>query len=165
MHKNAQEYWFLCATYARCVTNVYRAPLRSRRDDVDPAATLARALRLGLCGFGSDATERRVERFAAVEDGALVWTRDADGLFWLGRLGGPVRYDDTAEAVAVDLIHVRPCTWCARPVTESTAPPAVVATFRRGGRNFQRIHDADVGSQSDRLFVHQAVRRLTCGPE
>ena len=134
------------------MTDVYRAPLRSRRDDIDPAATLARALRLGLCGFGDDAPDRRVARFAAVEDGSLVWTRDFDGLFWLGRLEGPLRYDDTAEAVAVDLVHVRPCTWRSPPVTESAAPPAVVATFGRGGRNFQQIHDPAVGPLSDQLW-------------
>ena len=66
---------------------VYRAPMRSRRDDIDVAATIERALKLGLCGFGEAANDsriaRRVERFADVEQGSFVWTRDPDGLYWL----------------------------------------------------------------------------------
>ena len=129
---------------------VYRCPLRSRRDDVDPALALDRAMTLGLCGFGGDSDgerlARRVERFAAVPDGAFVWTRDVDGLYLLGRIEGPYVYD--AEGESADLVHVRPCHWRPEPVTESRCPAAVVATFGRGGRNFQQIHDAHVGEQS-----------------
>lgn len=133
---------------------MYRAPLRSRRDDVDPQGTLARALSSGLCGFGGDRDPerlaRRVERFAEVDDGSFVWTRDGDGLFWLGRIDGPYSYDAAGESV--DLVHVRPCRWLAAPFVEAATPPAVIATFGRGGRNFQEIHDADVGEQSARLW-------------
>lgn len=128
---------------------VYRAPMRSRRDDIDPAATVARALQLGVCGFGV-APENRVQRFAAIENGALVWTRDGDSLFRLGRLDGPYRYDP--QGAAVDLLHVRPCTWVPRPFTESVTPAAVVATFGRGGRNFQQIHHPAVGAESQALW-------------
>jgi hypothetical protein len=144
------------------VTAVYRAPLRSRRDDVDPRGARDRALSLGLCGFGGDRDPerlaRRVERFAEVADGSLVWTRDAEGLYLLGRLDGPYSYDPGGEDV--DLVHVRPCRWLAEPVTESRAPAAVVATFGRGGRNFQQIHAADVGEASLRLWERysRAVR-------
>jgi hypothetical protein len=134
---------------------VHRAPLRSRRDDIDPAATLERALTLGLCGFGDavDAAdiprwEARIERFAAVPEGSFVWTRDGDGLFRLGRIDGPYRHDTSAAARAVDLVHVRDCTWAPTQFIERDTPPAVVATFERGGRNFQRIHDDAVGQQT-----------------
>jgi hypothetical protein len=138
------------------VTNVYRAPMRSRRDDIDPLLALDRAFALALCGFGGDDDRerlaRRVERFAAVHDGSFVWTRDGDGLYWLGRLRGPYFYD--ADGEAVDFVHVRPCQWCDAPVIESRTPPAVVATFGRGGRNFQQIHDARVGEESFELWGH-----------
>lgn len=125
--------------------------MRSRRDDIDRFAGVERALRIGVCGFGRfDVPERRVERFAAVADGSFVWTRDADGLFWLGRLAGPYFYD--AEGEGVDLVHVRPCRWRDEPVVETRCPPAVLATFGRGGRNFQRIHDAHVSEESARLW-------------
>ncbi|MGZ8802338.1 MAG: GAF domain-containing protein [Mycobacterium sp.] len=136
------------------MTFVYRAPLRSRSEDIDPWGTTDRAQSLGLCGFGGKddpvRLARRIERFAEAADGSFVWTRDADGRYWLGRLDGPYFYD--ADGEDVDLVHVRPCRWCTVPVAESAAPPAVVATFGRGGRNFQRIHDADVGADSERLW-------------
>lgn len=136
------------------MTFVYRAPLRSRCDDVDPRLTLRRALSLGLCGFGERAhgsqLARRVERFAEVPDGSFVWTRDGDGLYWLGRIDGPYFYD--ADGAGVDLVHVRPCRWRDAPVTESRCPAAVVATFGRGGRNFQQIHDAQVSQQTVQLW-------------
>jgi hypothetical protein len=125
--------------------------MRSRRDDIDPYAGVERGLREGLCGFGRfDVPERRVSRFADAADGSFVWTRDGDGLFWLGRLTGPYVYD--ADGEDVDLVHVRPCRWRDTPLVEMRCPSAVLATFARGGRNFQRIHDADVGVESARLW-------------
>jgi hypothetical protein len=147
--------------------------MRSRRDDLDPQAALDRALMLSRCGFGGvltpapadldaavtlaaeqhdDRLARRIERFAAVEAGSFVWTRDGDGLFLLGRIDGPYRYDSAAEAAAVDLVHVRACRWVDTPLSEPAVPPAVVATFGRGGRNFQRTHDADVAAQTQRIW-------------
>ncbi|WNG90199.1 GAF domain-containing protein [Mycobacterium sp. ITM-2016-00317] len=136
------------------MTSVYRAPMRSRRDDIDPALTFERALSLGLCGFGRfgdpERLARRVGRFADVADGSFVWTRDGDGWYWLGRIDGPYFYDPDGEDV--DLVHVRPCTWLDTPFAESRCPAAVVATFGRGGRNFQEIHDDRVGDESSQLW-------------
>ncbi|QZT57799.1 MULTISPECIES: GAF domain-containing protein [Mycolicibacterium] len=142
------------------MTSAYRAPMRSRRDDVDPQLALDRAFALGLCGFGddrdTDRLQRRVQRFAAVPDGSFVWTRDGDGWYWLGRLGGRYFYDAGGEVV--DLVHVRRCGWRPDPINESRCPAAVVATFGRGGRNFQQIHDARVGEESLRLWDGNSVR-------
>ncbi|UXA18740.1 GAF domain-containing protein [Mycobacterium sp. SMC-4] len=136
------------------MTNVYRAPMRSRRDDVDPQLALERAHAHRLCGFGrhghGDSLPRRVQRLAAVPDGSLVWTRDGDGWYWLGRIDGPYFYD--ADGESVDLVHVRPCTWRTEPVAESRCPAAVVKTFHRGGRNFQQIHHPHVGQESESLW-------------
>ncbi len=137
---------------------VYRAPMRSRRDDVDVEATLERALSRGLCGFGGprrpsdERLARRIERFREVADGSFVWTRDPDGLYWLGRITGPYFCDDSDDAAAVDLVHVRECDWLSTPLLEPKVPPAVVATFRRGGRNFQQTHHASVGDESMQLW-------------
>jgi len=137
--------------------------MRSRRDDVDSAAAVERALRLGVCGVGGrldeapqtleaavaaveaahdQRTAHRLARFADAPDGAHVWTRDRDGWYWHGVLDGPWRYDEDAEAHALDLVHVRPCRWDESAVPEPEVPDAVLHTFARGGRNWQRIHAA-----------------------
>jgi hypothetical protein len=152
---------------------VYRAPMRSRCDDIPLEATLARAKTLEVCGFGgllrppprevdeavalaSDQHDirlaRRIGRFAALTDGSFVWTRDDDHLFWLGCVRGAWRYDASDEAAAVDLVHVRPCEWTDDPVLASDAPAAVLATFGRGGRNLQRIHDPRVAAQTTDIW-------------
>ena len=142
------------------VVPVYRAPMRSRRDDVDHDAAVERALSLGICGMGEPTEERarrRLKRFALVPDGAFVWTRDVDGLSYLGVLGAGLRRDDSQEAGAVDLVHVRDCTWRHDPVPAHELPPAVASTFHRGGRNFQEIHHPDVSGQTAALWPgHQA---------
>lgn len=137
---------------------VYRAPMRSRRDDVDVAATIERARTRSVCGFGGptaasdERLARRIERFRDVDEGSFVWTRDPDGLYWLGRITGPYFYDNDDAAAAVDLVHVRRCDWASTPLLELKVPAAVVATFRRGGRNFQQTHDATVGAESARIW-------------
>lgn len=136
------------------MTAVYRAPMRSRGDDIDWAATIQRAFALGLVGFGDiDGTERRVERFADVDDGSFVWSREASGFYRVGRIDGSYRYDE--GGATVDLVHVRPCTW-SRPVPEHRVPAAVLATFARGGRNFQQTHDTTVGAESQALWDEYA---------
>ncbi|MDH6287585.1 hypothetical protein M2275_002489 [Rhodococcus opacus] len=44
-------------------TDVYRAPMRSRRDDVDPGLAVQRALAMDVCGIGGllAPTSRRSE--------------------------------------------------------------------------------------------------------
>lgn len=143
---------------------VYRAPMRSRDGDIDVARTIERARSIGVCGFGERGVDderltRRVDRFAAAPDGALVWTRDPDGLYWLGRIEGPYRRDTSDAATAVDLVHIRACRWLADPVLEPQLPAAVAATYRRGGRNFQQIHDDAVGAESMRLWAARSGAR------
>lgn len=152
---------------------VYRAPMRSRVPAIPAGPAVERALAEGLVGLGgvldpapstvveaaAAAAEQhderlgaRIERFAEAPDGAFVWTRDADGLPWLGRLAGPWRYDASPDAAAVDLVHVRPCTWLGAPAAEAEVPPAVRATFARGGMNWQRTHDDAVSRLSAELW-------------
>lgn len=139
---------------------VYRAPMRSRNDAVERQAGIDRALRLGLCGFGQYVSRsaeqerlvRRVDRFAELDEGSFVWTRDTDGWFWLGRISGPYSYDAEEAAAAADLVHVRPCEWISVPMLEPDVPLAVVATFRRGGRNFQEIHHRSIGVETQRIW-------------
>lgn len=140
---------------------VYRAPMRSRRDDIDPRSTVDRALAIGVVGFGDagggERLDRRVARFTDVADGSFVWTRDVDGLYWLGRIEGPLFYDDAGAAV--DLVHVRPCRWVDEPILEPEVPAAVLATFARGGRNFQQTHDPNVSEQTAAIWRRRRPAR------
>ena len=139
---------------------VYRAPMRSRNNAFEPQPTIDRARRLGLCGFGQsvirsteqERLDRRLARFTELNEGSFVWTRDTDGWFWLGRISGPYFYDADEAAAAVDLVHVRPCQWLSMPILEPDVPAAVVATFHRGGRNFQEIHHPSIGEQTQRIW-------------
>jgi len=137
------------------MVDVYRAPMRSPRAEL--AATVDHARSRGLVGFDDGPPDerltRRIARFEAVDNGSFVWTRDESGLYWLGRIEGPYRYEP--DGAAVGLVHVRPCRWMAEPLLEPDVPAAVLATFRRGGRNFQQTHDPDVGAQSRRQWERQ----------
>lgn len=118
-----------------------RAPMRSRDDTVDHAATRERALTLGLVGMGAardERAERRLDRFVDVPDGSYAWTRTDAGLH-LGRIVGRHRIDRSAEAARVDLVHVRSCDWLPEPVDPALVPEQVAYAFSRGGRNLQRI--------------------------
>jgi hypothetical protein len=118
---------------------IFRAPMRARDRDLPPGRGARYGLEHGLVGIGG-ATDRQVQRFADVPEGSFVWTRDEDGMYWLGRITGPCR---THAENPAGLRHVRSATWAERPFGPDEAPPGVVATFARGGRNFQRTHDED----------------------
>ncbi|MEN0024785.1 MAG: GAF domain-containing protein [Microbacterium sp.] len=160
-------------------TLVYRAPMRSRDDSVPDGAGPERALTLSLCGIGgrlrpaprsledalatADAQSGirlawRIERFAKAPIGSFVWTRDVDGLTYLGRLVGPWTYDTDDEADAVDLVHVRACDWLAEPIADAVVPADVKATFGRGGRNWQRIRAASVSAPTQAIWDAAAGR-------
>ena len=117
---------------------IYRAPMRARDLDVPAGAGADFGVDHGLVGIGPGTgakAERMLDRLAALPDGTIVWTRTSDGAFHVGRITGPYRYDDSEAAREVGIHHVRPCTW--QPADD--VPPAVIATFARGGRNLQRI--------------------------
>lgn len=125
-------------------TPIYRAPMRARDRDTPQGEGAEICIERGVVGIGAandERSARRLHRFAEVPDGAFVWTRTRDGAYRLGRLAGPCRDDGRAAAQAVGLSHVRPAEWLDHPFGDDEVPPAVAATFARGGRNFQRIHD------------------------
>lgn len=95
---------------------------------------------------------RLFNAFASAPDGAFVWPRDEDGHLWLGRLSGPWRYDDSPQAAAVGIHHVRATRWARRPAAAQDVPAAVRATFARGGRNFQRSHSPDAEHETAALW-------------
>lgn len=157
----------------------FRAPMQSRDDDVPRGIAADRAIERALCGVGGrldpppaslsealtavdaaygERTARRLERFAAATRGSFVWTRDTSESFWLGRLSGAWRYDSSAGAAAVDLVHVRSCEWMPSPFPDHEVPPSVHRAFARGGRNWQQIRAADAAPASARVWSGEASR-------
>jgi len=118
----------------------------------EPPGTLDEAVAAAGHAHGPKAA-RMLHRFAELEDGTFVWTRTTDGRYHLGRLAGPWRYDSSPAARAVGIHHVRPATWLERPFGEDEVPPAVAATFVRGGRNLQRIHGEQVERRTAELWA------------
>ncbi|MDN4481787.1 GAF domain-containing protein [Demequina muriae] len=147
--------------------------MRSRRADVPDGAGVERALNARVCGLGGvldpppvsrddaiakareqhdDRLARRIGRFDDAPSGAYVWTRDVDGWYWLGRLEGAWAYDESAAAIRADLVHVRPCRWLTSPTADAEVPSGVLATFARGGLNWQQTHAAGTSEASQRLW-------------
>ena len=130
--------------------------MRARDRDVPGAAF---GLRHGLVGMGDgrgEKAERMVRRFGELPDGVFVWTRDEDGAYHLGRIEGPLSYDDSAEAREVGIHHVRPARWLDHPFGEHEVPAAVAETFARGGRNFQRTHSDAAERRTEELWREHA---------
>lgn len=95
---------------------------------------------------------RMLDRFARLPEGAFVWTQTGDEEFFLGRLKGPWRYDDSEAARNSGIHHVRPTEWIDQPFDLKSTPRAVIDTFARGGRNLQRIRDAEAEMRTGKLW-------------
>jgi hypothetical protein len=152
---------------------VYRAPMRARDRDAPTGSGAAFGIEHDLVGIGDRVAKppatledavaavtgeygakagRMLYAFAAVPDGAFVWTCVEDGTYRLGRLAGGWRYDDSRRAAEVGICHVRPARWLDRPFGEHDVPAAVADTFARGGRNFQRTHGHGVETHTAQLW-------------
>jgi hypothetical protein len=122
-------------------------------DPLDPApATLDEAVAAAADRLGEKAG-RMLLRFADLPTGVFAWTRTSDAALRLGRITGPWRYDQSTEARAVGIVHVRDAVWLPRAFSDDEVPPAVAATFGRGGRNLQRTHDADAERRTAALWA------------
>src|SRR5688572_28308279 len=106
--------------------------MRARDVEAPPGAGAEYGLSRGVVGIGAVSNRAR-DRFSWHPDGVFVWTRDTDGRYWLGRIAGPARDDDSAAARAVGIACVRPAEWLERPFGDDEVPAGVAATFARGG--------------------------------
>jgi hypothetical protein len=129
--------------------------MRPRDGNAPACAGASFGVEHGVVGIGvanDERSARRLHRFAELPDGVFVWTRTGDGNYRLGRMDGPASEVDSAAARAVGMRHVRPAEWLERAFDEDEVPAGVAATFARGGRNFQRIHDHDVERRTAALW-------------
>jgi hypothetical protein len=69
----------------------------------------------------------------------LIWTRDWNGNYFLGRLVSDWYYDTSQECSNADIVNVRKCEW-QKVGTEQAVPGKVVSSFRPA-RTVQAIDD------------------------
>lgn len=154
---------------------VWRAKINSGRPDLkghwDGAKKYCR--RAGVVGVGwgqpglhSDASiddvitaieapsgQRAVRRLKEdVRIGDLVWTRETKGDYWLGRVTGEWRYDDSDEARRWDLNNVRPCTWLDESMRDYQVPGAVVRSFTGPGQTLTRVRRPAARKMTELIF-------------
>ena len=106
--------------------------MRARDRDLPEGAGAAFGLEHGVVGIGDShgpKGARMVERFADLPDGTFVWTRGPGGEYRLGRIAGPLRFDDSPAAREAGIHHVRPAEWLERAFGDREVPPAVAHTF------------------------------------
>jgi len=148
--------------------------MRARNRDAPDGAGAAYGLEHGVVGIGdaldappagpddaataaADAhgakAARMLRNFAELDDGTYVWTYAGDGGYFLGRIAGAWRYDDSPAAREVGIHHVRPTTWLDRRFGDDEVPSAVAATFARGGRNFQRTRSERAERRTAELWA------------
>jgi hypothetical protein len=72
----------------------------------------------------------------------LIWTRDAVGQYYLGRIIGDWYYDISDQASAADIVNVRPCQWL-KVGTAENVPGKLVNCFIPG-RTIQQVWDETV---------------------
>ena len=79
----------------------------------------------------------------------LCWTRNWDGIYYLGRITSCWRYENTHENVEADVVNVRDCEWHEIGPVDSV-PGKVVNSFR--GRAVQQAHGDSVSLYSRYLY-------------
>ena len=92
-----------------------------------------------LDGYGPRAAN--VVRMIAcdAQEGDVVWTRDLDGRYWVGRITGPFRYGGSKAAWSHDLHQTRPVAWAPRTLDELETPGDVIRAFTGIGQSICRI--------------------------
>lgn len=91
---------------------------------------------------GGDTVRRLAEK---AKCGDLVWNRDSNGAYWLGRITGPWRFDASPEASKWDLNNVRDCEWLSRSYRDWEVPGAVVRSFTGPGSSLSRVAPGERG--------------------
>lgn len=72
----------------------------------------------------------------------LIWTRDRDGVYYLGRITSAWFYDTSKEASQADIVNVRKCDW-KKIGTIGTVPGKLVNCFIPA-RTLQQVNDETV---------------------
>lgn len=80
----------------------------------------------------------------------LIWTRDWNGIYYLGRITSDWYYNKSSENTSADIVNVRNCDWV-KIGTEEAVPGRVVNGFR-GSRALQRCLGKEVNQYSQFIY-------------
>lgn len=80
----------------------------------------------------------------------LCWTRDWNGIYYLGRITSDWRYENTPANIQADVVNVRGCDW-KRIGTVDAVPGKVVNSFAAQS-TVQQVHDDTVRLISEHLY-------------
>lgn len=97
------------------------------------------------------------------DDDGLVWTRTADGIFYLAQFTGPWEYRRGKVHDELDLNNVRPAE-IIQIGTENEVPGAVVRRFSAPGRTFSRVHSVPAARYSALLWSQKTRQRYPWRP-
>ncbi len=95
---------------------------------------------------------------AKMEIDDLCWSRDELGIYYLGRITGPWRYENDDEHRAADVVNVRPCKWVTVGAADKV-PGTVLRNFIRG-QTVRRIPDPTTIAASKLLYNRAAGEAL-----
>lgn len=93
-----------------------------------------------------------------MEDGDLCWSRDTSGVYYLGRITSPWRYENDEAHRAADVVNVRTCSWVTVGAADKV-PGTVLRNFIRG-QTVRRIPDLTTVAASKLLYNRVAGQAL-----
>ena len=108
----------------------------------------------------SVATNALLNRMA---DGDLVWTRDRHASYYLGKIDGEWRPDNSPEHVEADIVNLRSCKWI-RVGTMDQVPGAVINAFGPAA-TIQHVSDPHSLEYSRFLFARLTGEPWVSGPK
>lgn len=85
---------------------------------------------------------------SAIDD--LIWTRDWDGIYYVGRIIGEWYYDTSKKASQADIVNVKKCDWIKVGTIESV-PGKLVNCFIPS-RTIQQVYDETVNLFSQLIY-------------
>ena len=85
-----------------------------------------------------------------MQNNDLCWTRDSNGIYYLGRIRGDWKYQWENEYKTADLVNIRACKWV--DVGSVDAVPGKVLNSFRTRRTVQQVHDNTAENYSKVLY-------------
>lgn len=97
-----------------------------------------------------------------MRDNYLIWTRNRQGVYFLGKIVGDWRHEVGPDFLAADIANVRPCTW-AKVGAMDNVPGSVINAFRPAS-TVQLVSDPSAALYSQLLFGELSGQPFTTPP-